>query len=169
MYAMLTKFGLFGILQYLFISLLLGTGFEKDKKIIVDDKSQIKHTVSIEKYLETETKEVLYGDQKIAMLALGLGWEDGYHTHVTEDEELISQILSEVRNLRICTDKQVDTYTCDAGVDLLFYTQDGKSGVIQFNDTCLVMQMEDGKDQLWQVEDMNSLWELCLKIYDEGE
>ena len=169
MYAMLTKFGLFGILQYLFISLLLGTGFEKDKKIIVDDKSQIKHTVSIEKYLETETKEVLLGDQKIAMLALGLGWEDGYHTYITEDEELISQILSEVRNLRICTDKQVDTYTCDAGVDLLFYTQDGKSGVIQFNDTCLVMQMEDGKDQLWQVEDMNSLWELCLKIYDEGE
>ena len=174
------KLKFFGFLPYFaFLFLTLSNGWKgmerqidsypvqgKQEEICILQKMK---TESIKEFLEPDVQEVLFGDQKIVKFVLGLGWEDGYHMHATQDEALISEILTEVRNLRIYTEEDVSGYACDATVDLIFFTKDGIHGAISFNDDRLEIYDENWNSKLYQTEDMSALWKLCLVVYEEGD
>ena len=162
------KFLLLGFLGFVFAVAFLGKNAGSGADHIEDYAPAPEQLVSIQELLEPEAQEVVFGDQKIVAFMLGLGWEDGYHEHFTEDEELIEQLVTEFRKLQVRVGGEEPDYTCDASEAFYFFTEDGNSVMIPFNSYCMEVRRDDGNDRLYHVENMNDFWKLCLRVYDEG-
>lgn len=165
------KFLLIGLLGFVLAVTFLGTN-EGSGADHIEDYAPVparEHVVSIQELLDPKAQEVLFGDQKVVAFMLGLGWEDGYHEHFTEDEELVEQLVTEFRKLQVRVDGEEPRYTCDANEAFIFFTEDGNSVMIPFNSYCMEVRRDDGNDRLYHVENMSDFWKLCLRVYDEGE
>lgn len=116
-------------------------------------------------YVDEDIKKTVLEEDIIAF-ELGLCWEDGYHIHRTEDQELIRQIVSKVQELEIRPDTAGDEAACDAGYELIFLTKDGRK-MIPLNDWRLEIR-GDHHAIFYELANDDGLWELCQQVYING-
>ena len=124
-----------------------------------------KMTAPLLDYVDEDIKKTVLEEDIIAF-ELGLCWEDGYHVHHTEDQELIRQIVSKVQELEIRLDTASDMAACDAGYELIFVTKDEKK-MIPLNDWRLEIR-GDHYEVFYELANDDGLWELCRQVYENG-